>query len=184
MAQQRRWARLAPWAAHCAEGLGQGTRGSAAVLRGWVARIALAKLCRRGWDKRKAVMLGWPGAGHACCTSLTGMLEEVQESENHRIIGWKRPLRSLSPTIHPTPPFLLQSIPKCHIYTFLKHLQGWWLSHFLGQPIPMPDHSFSKEIFPDIQSKCPLTQLEAIAFHPIARYLGEGINTCLITTSF
>jgi len=26
----------------------------------------------------------------------------------------------------------------------------------------MPDHSFSKEIFPNIQSEPPLTQLEAI----------------------
>jgi len=32
----------------------------------------------------------------------------------HRIIGWKRPLRSSTPTIHPTPPCLLQHIPKCH----------------------------------------------------------------------
>jgi len=31
----------------------------------------------------------------------------------------------------------------------------------------MPDHSFSKEIFPHIQSESPLTQLEAIATHPI-----------------
>jgi len=38
---------------------------------------------------------------------------------NHRIIGWKRLLRSSSPTIHPTPPFLLNHILRCHIYTFL-----------------------------------------------------------------
>jgi len=36
----------------------------------------------------------------------------------HRIMGWKRPLRSSSPTIHPTPPCLLNHIPKCHGYTF------------------------------------------------------------------
>jgi len=29
----------------------------------------------------------------------------------------------------------------------------------------MPDHSFSKEIFPNIQSKPPLTQLEVAAPH-------------------
>ena len=44
---------------------------------------------------------------------------------NHRIIGWKRPLRSSSPTIHPAPPCLLNHVLKCHIYTFLEHLQGW-----------------------------------------------------------
>ena len=48
----------------------------------------------------------------------------------------------------------------------------------------MSDHSFSKEIVPNIQSKPPLTQLEAIAPHPIAGYLGEETNTCLTTTSF
>jgi len=53
-----------------------------------------------------------------------------------------------------------------------------------GQSIPMSDHSFSKEIFPNIQSKPPLTQLEAIASPPIASYLGEETNTCLTTTSF
>jgi len=48
----------------------------------------------------------------------------------------------------------------------------------------MPDHSFSKEIFPNIQSKPPLTQLEAIASRPITSYLGEETNTRLTTTSF
>jgi len=31
----------------------------------------------------------------------------------------------------------------------------------------MPDHSFRREIFPNIQSKPPLTQLEAIASCPV-----------------
>jgi len=48
----------------------------------------------------------------------------------------------------------------------------------------MPDHCFSKDIFPDIQSKPPLMQLEAIASHPIDRYLGEETNTHLTTPSF
>jgi len=48
----------------------------------------------------------------------------------------------------------------------------------------MPDHFFSKEIFPNIQSEPPLMQLEAIASRPITSYLGEGTNSCLTTTSF
>jgi len=48
----------------------------------------------------------------------------------------------------------------------------------------MPDHSLSKEIFPNIQSKLPLTPLEAIASRPITSYLGEETNSCLTTTSF
>jgi len=48
----------------------------------------------------------------------------------------------------------------------------------------MPDHSFSKEIFPDTQSKPPLKQHEAIVSHPIVSYLGEETNTHLSTASF
>jgi len=35
---------------------------------------------------------------------------------------------------------------------------------------------FSMEIFLNIRSKPPLMQLEAIAFHPTATYLGEEVN--------
>jgi len=47
------------------------------------------------------------------------------ESQNHE--GWKRPLRSWSPTVNPTPPCLLNDVLKCHIYMFFEYLQGWWL---------------------------------------------------------
>jgi len=48
----------------------------------------------------------------------------------------------------------------------------------------MPDHSFSEEIFPNIQSKPPLMQLEAIASRPIAGYFGEETSpTAFITGS-
>ena len=63
------------------------------------------------------------------------------------------------------------------------HLQGWGLHHFSGQPVPMLDNTFSEEIFPNIQSKPPLMQLEDIASRPIADYLGEETNTCFTTTS-
>jgi len=48
----------------------------------------------------------------------------------------------------------------------------------------MADHTFRKETFPNVQSKPPLTQLEAIASRPVASYLGEETNTRLTTTSF
>jgi len=48
----------------------------------------------------------------------------------------------------------------------------------------MSDHSFSKESFPNIQSKPPLMQLEAISSRPIASYVGEETNTYLTTTFF
>ncbi|KAK4827493.1 hypothetical protein QYF61_018793 [Mycteria americana] len=51
-------------------------------------------------------------------------------------------------------------------------------------PVPMLDNPFGKEIFPDIQFKPSLVQLEAIPSCPIASYLGEETNTHLTTTSF
>jgi len=48
----------------------------------------------------------------------------------------------------------------------------------------MPDHSFSKEFFPNIQSKLPLAQLEAIASCPITCCLREETDSHLPTTSF
>ena len=54
----------------------------------------------------------------------------------------------------------------------------------LWQPVPMLDHSFSKEIFPNVLSKPLLMQREAVSSHPIASYLGEETNTCLTTSSF
>ncbi|KAK4830836.1 hypothetical protein QYF61_013765 [Mycteria americana] len=44
---------------------------------------------------------------------------------------------------------------------------GWGLHHCPGQPVPMLDNPFSEEFFPNIQSKPPLAQLEAISSHPI-----------------
>ncbi|KAK4826742.1 hypothetical protein QYF61_010995 [Mycteria americana] len=49
------------------------------------------------------------------------------------------------------------------IYTSFKYLQGWRLNHFPGQPLPMLDNPFSEKKFPNIQSKPPLVQLEAVS---------------------
>jgi len=43
---------------------------------------------------------------------------------------------------------------------------------------------FGEEIFPNIQSKPPLTQLETVPFCPVACYLGEETDTHIITSSF
>jgi len=65
-----------------------------------------------------------------------------------------------------------------------EHLQGWQLHHFPGQPVPMLHNPFGEEIFPNFQSKSPLTQLAAISSCPISSCLGEETNTHLTTTSF
>ncbi|KAK4820403.1 hypothetical protein QYF61_026239, partial [Mycteria americana] len=61
---------------------------------------------------------------------------------------------------------------------------GWQLNHFPGQPVPMLDNPFSEEKFPNIQSKPPLAQLEAISSCPTTCYLGEETDPHLSTTSF
>ena len=54
----------------------------------------------------------------------------------------------------------------------------------------MLHNSFSKEFFPNIQSKPPLTQLEAISSHPIASYLEHivsiwyNISITAVTSSY
>ncbi|KAK4818296.1 hypothetical protein QYF61_010438 [Mycteria americana] len=105
------------------------------------------------------------------------------ESQNR--IGWKRRLRSPSPTVNltlPRPP--LYHVPKHLIQMSFKYLQGWQLNHFPGQPVPMLDNLFGEDIFPNTQSKPPLAQLEAISSCPITCYLGEETNPHLSTTSF
>ncbi|KAK4823531.1 hypothetical protein QYF61_003040 [Mycteria americana] len=70
------------------------------------------------------------------------------------------------------------------IQTSFKYLQGWRLNHFPGQSVPMLDNPLGEEKFPNIQSKPPLAQLEAISSHPITCYLGEETDPHLSTTSF
>ncbi|KAK4821667.1 hypothetical protein QYF61_027135 [Mycteria americana] len=105
--------------------------------------------------------------------------------ESQNCIGWKRPLRSSSPTVNltlPRPP--LYHVHKHLIQTSFKYFQGWRLNHFPGQPVPMLDNPFSEVKFPNIQSKPPLVQLEAISSRPSTCYLGEETDPHLATTSF
>ncbi|KAK4812332.1 hypothetical protein QYF61_017109 [Mycteria americana] len=54
-----------------------------------------------------------------------------------------------------------------------------------SQPVlPMLDNPLGEEKFPNIQSKPPLVQLEAISSCPITCYLGEETDPHLSTTSF
>ncbi|KAK4806164.1 hypothetical protein QYF61_001087 [Mycteria americana] len=62
--------------------------------------------------------------------------------------------------------------------------RGWRLNHFPGQSVPMLDNPPGEEKFPNIQSKPPLAQLEAISSCPITCYLGEETDPHLSTTSF
>ena len=48
----------------------------------------------------------------------------------------------------------------------------------------MLDNPFGEEILPNIQSKLPLVQLEAVSSHSITCSLGQEPNTHLATASF
>ncbi|KAK4830945.1 hypothetical protein QYF61_014404 [Mycteria americana] len=125
---------------------------------------------------------------HITPKSFSVHKQEVQRGtfpKSQNRIGWKRPSRSSSPTVNltlPRPP--LHHVPKHLIQTSFKYLQGWRLNHFTGKPVPMLDNPFSEEKFPNIQSKPPLVQLEAITSCPISCYLGEETDPHLSTTSF
>lgn len=62
-----------------------------------------------------------------------------------------RPSRTTTSPALPSPP--INPVPRCHIHRSLKHLQGWWLHHHPGHPIPKPDNPSHEEISPNIQSK-------------------------------
>ncbi|KAK4824198.1 hypothetical protein QYF61_012014 [Mycteria americana] len=62
--------------------------------------------------------------------------------------------------------------------------EGWRLNHFPGQPVPMLDNPLSEGKFPNIQSKPPLAQFEAISSCPVTCYIGEETDPHLSTTSF
>uniref|UniRef100_A0A8C3PT73 Plexin-A4 n=1 Tax=Calidris pygmaea TaxID=425635 RepID=A0A8C3PT73_9CHAR len=86
----------------------------------------------------------------------------------------KGPFRSLGPTINlmlTKPP--LNHVAQHHICPSFKYRQGWQLHHFPGQPVPRLNNPFSVKTFPNIQSKPPLEQLEAVSSCRIACSLGE-----------
>ncbi|KAK4809188.1 hypothetical protein QYF61_009385 [Mycteria americana] len=68
--------------------------------------------------------------------------------------------------------------------TAFKYLQGWGLNHFPGQPVPMLDNPFSEVKLPNIQSKPPLAQLEAISSGPMACDLGEETDPTSLQPPF
>jgi len=71
----------------------------------------------------------------------------IIESQNHRLEKMSKITKSNHPpnTTMPTKPY--PEVPHLHVFI---NLQGWRLHQLLGQPVPMPDHSFCEEIFPNI----------------------------------
>ena len=63
---------------------------------------------------------------------------------------------------------LLHHVPEHCIQMVFKRIQGWWLNHLPGEPIPVLYNLFCK-VFPDIQPKLTLAQLEGISPCPVNR---------------
>ncbi|KAK4814831.1 hypothetical protein QYF61_027804 [Mycteria americana] len=84
----------------------------------------------------------------------------------------------------PAQSLAFRAVPAVWLSHLKQQMWGWRLKHFPGQPVPMLDNPFSEEKFPNIQSKPPLAQLEAISSCPITCYLGEETDPHLSTTSF
>ena len=130
------------------------------------------------WEKYHQTLLNWQFLLYQIFLQpndfyFSFVVSVFVESWNH--LGWKRPLRSLSPTINltlPCPP--LNHVPKRHVYMSFIYFQGQCLDYFHGQPVPVLDNPFGEEIFPNSQSEPPLMQLEAISSLPIVSDLGEG----------
>ena len=94
-----------------------------------------------------------------CKHLLYRIIELFRLERSFKIIEPNRKPNTASPP--------LNQVPKRHIYTSLKSLQGWRLSRCPGQPVPVLGNPFGEGIFPDSQSKPPLAQLEAISSRPI-----------------
>ena len=66
----------------------------------------------------------------------------IIESQNHMLEKTSKIFKS---NCHTNTTMLLNHVPKGHIYMLFEHLQGWWLNHFSGQPVPMPGHMYLNE---------------------------------------
>lgn len=76
-----------------------------------------------------------------------------RELRNH--IDWKRPSRSLGPTINLTCQVPSQTTSLSATSTSLKYPQGWELHHCPEQPVPMLDHHTHEEILSNVHLNLP-----------------------------
>ncbi|KAK4822898.1 hypothetical protein QYF61_021117 [Mycteria americana] len=113
---------------------------------------------------------------------LPGSLDRVKEIR----LGLKlaKSMRDLLPPGSITAGVLPRLLRPALLTDLGDAVHGWRLNHFPGQPGPMLDNPLGEEKFPNIQSKPPLAQLEAISSRPITCYLGEETDPHLSTPSF
>jgi len=113
------------------------------------------------------------------CFSKIIELWYTSSQAKHRIIESLR-LEKTSKTIQsnsqPIPTMPTNHVPQFHFCPFLEHLQGWWLHHLPGQPVPMPHHSCREEMFPNIQPEILLSILSSSKWH----HQNDILTYCLL----
>lgn len=95
----------------------------------------------------------------------------------------------------PIPTRPTNHIPQCRISMFLEHLQGQWLCHLSGQPVPIHYCSFLEEIFsisdlnlpwcqinplPLILSPVPWEKGLTTTYASLSMSLKQGSSTCVL----
>ncbi|KAK4813607.1 LOW QUALITY PROTEIN: hypothetical protein QYF61_011953, partial [Mycteria americana] len=137
----------------------------------WDFGVCLQYECKRKQPRKPDTLNSWIDLKAACRAyynrkpkGLNGALQDLGIAFAGREHSRKYDMMILIFNILPSPP--LTHVPKHHIYRSFKHLQGWGLNHFPGQPVPMLDN--------------PL----AVSCCFMACYLGEETDPHLATTSF
>jgi len=85
----------------------------------------------------------------------------------HRFIKVGKINKIIKSNHQPMPVTAIDHVPQCHIHTALEHLQGRWLHHLPGQPVPLPHRSCWEDVS-NIQPEPLLVLLEAIRSCPFA----------------
>ena len=91
----------------------------------------------------------------------------MRNLSDNRIIGWKRPLRSSSSTLNPSPPCPLTTSLSATSPQFLNTSRDSDSTTSLGSLCQCPTTLTEKNFVPNIQPEPPLVQLEAIPSHPL-----------------
>ncbi|KAK4818164.1 hypothetical protein QYF61_007606 [Mycteria americana] len=123
---------------------------------------------KRNWPQHRAL-------GNTACDRLPSGVNSI----HYNSLG-----PAIQPVLYPAKSTPIQAMSSQFLQENAVENRGWQLNHFPGQPVPMLDNPFSEVKFPNIQSKPPLVQLEAISSRPITCYLGEETDPHLSTTSF
>ncbi|KAK4821657.1 hypothetical protein QYF61_026755 [Mycteria americana] len=123
---------------------------------------------KQNWPQHRAL------GNTACDRPPTGF-----KSIHHHSLGL-----AIQPVFYPAKSTPVQAMSSQFLQENAVGNDGWRLNHFPGQSVPMLDNPLGEEKFPNIQSKPPLAQLEAISSCPITCYLGEETDPHLSTTSF